>query len=79
MLQISPANMPLLVSALQNALAYQEGLLRSDTLRNREDYEEFHLQLSQFYEHVKEEYRRMEAEIRLPLSAIAPEERAAPR
>ena len=39
----------LLVSAVCDAVLYQEQLLTSETLRNRADYEEHHLQLTQFF------------------------------
>lgn len=35
---------PLLVSAIRDAVLYQERLLTSEILHNRADYEEYHLQ-----------------------------------
>ena len=49
---------------------YQEQLLTSETLRNRADYEEHHLQLTQFFEFVKEEYKLVEDEAGIPLERL---------
>ena len=64
---------PLLVSAVRDAILYQEGLLRSETLQNkanRADYEEHHLQLTQFLEFIKEEYKNVENEAGIPLDDL---------
>ena len=60
----------LLVSTVRNAVLYQEQLLTSETLRNRADYEEHHLQLTQFFEFVKEEYKLVEDEAGIPLERL---------
>jgi hypothetical protein len=61
---------PLLVSAVRDAVLYQEQLMRSETLRNRSDYEEHHLQLTQFLEFVKAEYKRIEKQAGIPLEKL---------
>lgn len=61
---------PLLISAVRDAVLYQEQLLKSETIRNRADYEEHHLQLTQFLEFIKEEYKSIEAEVGLPLERL---------
>lgn len=61
---------PLLLSSVRDAILYQEGLLRSATIRNRSDYEEHHLQLTQFLEYLKEDYKRIEDEIGIPVEKI---------
>lgn len=61
---------PLLVSAVRDAVLYQEQLLKSETIRNRSDYEEHHLQLTQFLEFIKEEYKEIETEIGMPLERL---------
>ena len=61
---------PLLISAVRDAVLYQEGLLKSETLRNRADYEEHHLQLTQFLEFLKEEYKSVEDEAGIPLEKL---------
>ena len=61
-MEISNTWAPLLISALKDAVAYHELLLRSETLRNREDYEEHLLQLTQFFEYLKAEYKKIEHE-----------------
>lgn len=61
---------PLLVSAVRDAVLYQERLLQSETLRNRADYEEHLLQLSQFLEYVKCEYRKVEGDAGIPLDKL---------
>jgi hypothetical protein len=67
---ISQTWMPLLVSAIRDAVVYNEGLLRSETLRNRSDYEEHLMVLMQFFEQVKEEYRKVESEVGVSLADI---------
>ncbi len=61
---------PMMVSAVRDAILYQENLMKSETLRNREDYEEYHLQLTQFLAFLKEEYRSIEKETGIPLEKI---------
>jgi len=60
----------LLVSAVRDSVLYQEQLLQSETLRNRADYEEHHLQLTQFFEFIKEEYKTIEDEAGIPLDRL---------
>lgn len=53
---------PLVVSAVRDGLLYNEGLLLSNqTIRNRADHEEHVMQLSQFLEYLKEQYRAVVA------------------
>ena len=61
---------PLLVSAVRDAVLYQEGLLKSETIRDKADYEEHHLQLTQFLEFIKEQYKDVEAEAGIPLNDL---------
>ena len=61
---------PMLVSAVRDAILYQENLLKSETLRDRADYEEHHLQLTQFLEFIKEEYKSVENEAGIPLEKL---------
>ena len=60
----------LLVSAVRDAVLYQDQLLQSETLRNRADYEEHHLQLTQFFEFIKDEYKTIEDEAGIPLDQL---------
>lgn len=57
-MNIPHAWVPLLMSAMRDAVRYNDQLLQSETLRNREDYEEHMLQLSQFFEYLKDEYQQ---------------------
>ena len=61
---------PLLVSAVRDAVLYQEQLLNSETLRERADYEEHLAQLSQFLEYVKAEYKKVESQAGIPLDKL---------
>jgi len=61
---------PLLVSAVRDAVLYQERLLQSETLRDRADYEEHLVHLSQFLEYIKAEYKRVEADVGIPLEKL---------
>ena len=60
----------ILVSAVRDAVLYQEQLLTSQTLRNREDYEEHLMHLSQFFEFVKEQYAKLDQADRIPLDKL---------
>jgi len=70
MMKIPDTWAPLLVSAVRDAMLYQENLLRSETLRNRSDYEEHIVQLSQFFEYVKDEYKKVENATGIPLKTL---------
>lgn len=61
---------PLLISAVRDAVLFQEQLLKSETIRNRADYEEHHLHLTQFLEFIKEEYKSIEDEAGIPLEKL---------
>ncbi|WHI48536.1 hypothetical protein ACJJIW_02060 [Microbulbifer sp. JMSA004] len=61
---------PLLISAVRDAVLYQESLLRSETIGDKTDYEEHHLQLTQFLEFLKEEYKVIEKETGIPLEKL---------
>jgi len=61
---------PMTVSAVRDTILYQENLMKSETLRDREDYEEYHLQLTQFLAFLKEEYGSIEKETGIPLEKI---------
>ncbi|WP_444930821.1 hypothetical protein ACJJIF_03285 [Microbulbifer sp. SSSA002] len=69
-MKISNTFAPLLLSAVQDAIIYQEGFLKSETIKDKTDYEEYVLQLSQLLEVLKEEYKEVEAEVGLPLEKI---------
>lgn len=60
----------LLISSVRDAILYQESLLRSETIRDKADYEERHLQLTQFLEYLKKEYKKIEGEVGLSLEDI---------
>ncbi len=62
---------PLLLSSVRDAIRYTEGFMRSETIRDKSDYEEHHLHLTQLLEYLKEEYRKIESEVGLPLEKIS--------
>lgn len=70
MIEISNAAAPLLVQALRDAVRYNEELLRSETLRDRADYEEYLVEISQFYAEIKSQYKRQESKIGISLDDI---------
>jgi len=70
MITIPDQYAPMMISAVRDAVLYHEGLLRSETLRDRADYEEHHLHLTQFLEFLKKEYKAQEDEIGLPLDKM---------
>lgn len=61
---------PMLVSAVRDAVRYNERLLTSETLRNRADHEEHLVQLTQFLEYVKDEYQTIEGDVGIPLKKL---------
>ena len=61
---------PILISSVRDAILYTEGLLQSETIRDKSDYEEHHLQLTQILKYLKEEYKKIEEEVGLPIDKI---------
>lgn len=61
---------PMLLQSVRDAVLYHEGLLRSETLRDRADYEEYHVLLTQFLAYLKDEYAANEGEIGVPLDEL---------
>ena len=70
MMEISNTWAPLVVSAVRDAIRHTEGFLRSETIRDKSDYEEHHVHLNLLLEYLKEEYKKVEGEIGLPLEQI---------
>ena len=70
MIEISNAAAPLLVQALRDAVRYNEELLKSETLRNRSDYEEYLLEVSQLFAEIKSQYKRLEPDIGMTLDEL---------
>ena len=70
MIEISNATAPLLVQALRDAVRYNDELLKSKTLRNRSEHEEYFIGISQLYSEVKSHYKRLESEIGITLDEI---------
>ena len=70
MIEISNAAEPLLVQALRDAVRYNEELLKSETLRNRAEYEEYLVEVSQFYAEIKSQYKKIEQEVGITLEEL---------
>lgn len=70
MIEISNAAAPLLVQALRDAVRYNEGLLKSETLRNRSEYEEYLVEVSQLYAEIKTQYKKIEQEVGITLEEL---------
>ncbi len=70
MIEISNAAAPLLVQALRDSVRYNEELLKSETLRDRSEYEEFLVEVSQLYSEIKSQYKRIEGEVGIPLKDL---------
>lgn len=60
---------PLIISAVRDAILYQESMLNSTT-KNSEDYQEHIVQLSELLEFLKEEYISIESEAGIPLAKL---------
>ena len=69
-MKIPPTWCPLVVSAVRDAILYQESMLRSDTVKNPEDYEEHIVQLSELLNFLKDEYKNIESEAGIPLDKL---------
>lgn len=70
MIEISNTAAPLLVQALRDAVRYNEQLLKSETLRDRADYEEHLVEVSQLYAEIKAQYKRIEKDVGIPLEDV---------
>ena len=70
MIEISNAAAPLLIQALKDAVRYNEQLLQSQTLSNRADYEEYLLEVSQFFAEMKAQYKKIEGEVGVTLEEL---------
>lgn len=70
MIEISNDAAPLLVQALRDAVRYNEQLLTSETLRDRADYEQHLMAVSQLYAEVKAQYKRIETDVGIALDDI---------
>ncbi len=70
MIEISNAAAPLLVQALRDSVRYNEQLLNSETLKNRSEYEEFFVEVSQLYSEIKSQYKKIENDVGIPLSEL---------
>lgn len=69
-MQIPDTWASLLVTALRDAMRFNERLLESEALREHADHEEHLVQLSLMFEHVKEEYRRLDPKGRVPIERL---------
>jgi hypothetical protein len=69
-MEISNTYAPLVLSAVRDAILYHENLLTSQTIKDKTDYEEHHLQLTQLLESLKEEYKKIEDEAGIPLDQL---------
>lgn len=70
MIEISSAAAPLLIQALRDAVRYNEQLLKSQTLRDRADYEQYFMDLTQLFSEIKAEYKRKEAQAGISLEDL---------
>ena len=62
MLDISKPHLALLVSAVNDAIKYNEAFLHSQTIKDVSDYEEHLLSLENFQQWLEAEYRKLQAE-----------------
>lgn len=69
-MKVPTAWAPLALSAVRDAILYQQDLLKSETIRNKENYEEHIVQLSELLEFLKTEYKAIEKEAGIPMEKI---------
>jgi hypothetical protein len=62
MLDISKPHLWLLVSALRDAIRFNERFLESEVIKDISDYEDYMVCLENFAAWVEQEYRRLEKE-----------------
>jgi hypothetical protein len=62
MLNISKPHLALLVSAVNDAIKYNESFLRSETIKDVSDYEEHLLSLENFQQWLEIEYRKLQSQ-----------------
>ena len=65
---------PLVIQAILDAKKFNQSLLMSETLRDIENHEEYLMSLGMVLSHIKDEYRKIEYEVGIPLSKLVPEE-----
>ena len=70
MIEISNAVAPLLIQALRDAIRYNEQLLKSETLKDRAEYEQYFVDVTQLYSEIKAAYKRIENEIGIKLDEL---------
>ena len=69
-MEVSDALAPLLVQALRDAVRYNEQLLRSETLRDRSEHEQYYVDVSQLFSDIKSEYRKIEDKLGVKLDDL---------
>ncbi|WP_444997509.1 hypothetical protein [Aliikangiella sp. IMCC44359] len=69
-MNISNNMAPLLVQAVLDAIKFNQELLKSDTLRDIEDHEEYLMSLGNLLGHVEDEYKKIEQDAGIPLSHL---------
>ncbi|MEX0730255.1 MAG: hypothetical protein WED00_02770 [Aquisalimonadaceae bacterium] len=70
MIEIPNTLAPLLVQALRDAVTYNEKLLASDILSNRDDYEQYFVDLTQLFSQIKHDYKKIENEAGITLEEL---------
>ena len=69
-MEIPDAWASLLVSAVRDAVLYNEQLLKSETIRDKDDYQEHLVYLSELLEFIKSEYKNLDIESKIPLDKL---------
>ena len=58
---------PLLLSAVRDAARYTEGMMKGETIKDKADYEEHHVELTQLLAFLKSEYQKIEKDVGIPM------------
>jgi len=69
-MKISNPHAPLLISAVRDAIRYNNSLLESETIRDKSDLEDYIVQLTTMYEFICDEYRKNESQYGIPLKEL---------
>ncbi|BBP79379.1 hypothetical protein CCU68_04090 [Pseudomonas gingeri NCPPB 3146 = LMG 5327] len=72
-MEIPDLHAPILVMTLRDAISNQKRLIDANLDGDVEDYEEYLLQLTQLFDHVKDEYRKIADDVGVPLEVLLDE------
>ena len=70
MMNISNNMAPVVIQAILDAIKFNQALLKSDTLKDIEDHEDYLMTLGNLLNHVEDEYKKIEDDAGIPLEKL---------